>query len=132
MADGNGLARERHQVFLQRVLATGEVWVLALAGDLDCWATAEVVLSATGRSGRVLQVVPVWSDAAGAARCVTNAWDDYQPHRVALPRFVNQALRVLDTQGVLVGTNWSAELAGGEVTALRLASELLEREARRQ
>ena len=132
MADGSGLARERHDVFLQRVLATGEVWVLALAGDLDCWATAEVMLSATGRSGRVLQVVPVWSDAAGAARCVGNAWDAYAPHRVPLPRFVHQALRVLDAQGILVGTNWNADLAGTEVTALRLASELLEREARRQ
>lgn len=132
MADGNGLARERHAVFLQRALATGEVWVLAQVDDLACWATAEVVLSATPRCKRVLQVVPVWSDAAGAARCVARAWEDYQPHRVALPRFVNQALRVLDAQGILVGTNWNAELAGGEVTALRLASELLDGEARRQ
>lgn len=126
MPDPGLSSRDRHQQFLRDAAANAEVWVLAHADDLDSWATSE--LAVTGADGLLVDrpVVPVWSARQGAQDCANGPWADYAPQRISLDDFIELALQGLHEQGVLVGTNWNADLHGHDLDAAELAHELAE------
>jgi hypothetical protein len=71
------------------------------------------------------EVYPFWSDEAEAGIHCTEEWADYVPTRLALDRFIDTWLPGMSEDGILVGTNWDAELTGPEVDPDVLAQELL-------
>lgn len=124
MADSAIPSHERHRQFLRDAAANAEVWVLAHVDNPDSWATSEVAF--TGADGVAVDrpVVPVWSDGEAAQRCAHGPWEDYAPQHIPLDEFIELALQALHEQGVLVGTNWNADLVGHDSEAAELAQEL--------
>lgn len=114
----------RHTTFLCTVVALGAVWVLAHRDDPDCWATSQ--LERDDVPGGAVPVVPVWSSEAAARPCAHGPWSDYRPQRIGLDDFVELALQGLHEQGVLVGTDWNADLHGHDLGAAELAHALAE------
>jgi hypothetical protein len=108
--------RENHDRFVRDVRATGLVWGLSTERG---WAVCE------SAEYEEAEVYPFWSDEAGAKIHCTDEWADYVPTKLALDRFLDTWLPGMSEDGVLVGTNWDAELAGMEVEPEILAQELL-------
>jgi hypothetical protein len=126
MADSTWSSRERHRQFLHDAVANAEVWVLAHADDADSWATCEVAVVGADGLSVDRPVVPVWSSREAAQRCAKDPWTHYAAQRLGLDEFIELALQGLHEQGVLVGTNWNAELVGHELDAAELAHALAE------
>ena len=115
MLDDHVAAEERHDRFVRRVVEGGEVWWLY---DVENGPTAP------SNEDEERGVVPFWSDRAYAAQCAREDWSRYGPESLALETFLEHVLPDLESQGMLVGTNWNAHLVGLEVEPAALAGEL--------
>lgn len=111
-------ARERHEVFIQAVLAEGCVY--ALRGD-DGLVTGGFEVDGEHRD-----VVPFWSSAEDAEACAVEAWSECQLGTFALKEFVEEMLPNMDNEGVLVGTNWTPAGEGYWTSPKALFDELRE------
>jgi|APFre7841882724_1041349.scaffolds.fasta_scaffold16944_4 hypothetical protein len=104
-----------HDLFLARVQETGLVW--GLMGE-DGWAACE-----SGEyEGEI--VFPFWSEEADARLHCVDEWAAYVPSSIQLETFCEHWLSGMDDDGILVGTNWDAELTGLETEPLELAEAL--------
>ena len=110
-------SKERHDRFVQRVLASHEVWSLKNADGWACTAS-----TADGTEDK--SVMPFWSDRAYAKQCAKEDWSDYEPTPIPLELFLELWLPGMAGDGYLVGTNWSAQLCGHEIEPLVLKQEL--------
>jgi hypothetical protein len=120
MSDWSEEAQDNHDRFVREARASGLVWGLKSGDD---WAVCE--------SGEYedTDVYPFWSDEASArARCA-DEWSVYRPASLDLDLFIDTWLAGMSEDGVLVGTNWDAELSGLEVEPEELARELLGEDA---
>ena len=115
---------ERHARFIERALASGEVWVLAHQEEAGSWATSSCTMLDENDEEIEVPIVPFWSDRAYAQRCVKDQWVDYVPQSVPLDVFIEAVLRDMHEKGVMVGTNWNGDLVGHEAEAIELAQEL--------
>jgi hypothetical protein len=118
----NDFAHEAHRRFIERAVAAACVWGLHRE---DGWAVADSNRD-EGRS-----VMPFWSDAAYARRCIHGAWMDYAPTRIPLDKFLAVWLPGLDQKGHFVGTNWDQSACGVEVYPLALKQQIEEELGRR-
>jgi hypothetical protein len=110
-------SKERHQRFVQRVVASGIVWGLK---DSEGWATS----SSTNDETEDRPIMPFWSDRANAKQCAKDEWSVYEPTEIPLDLFVEHWLPGMQGDGYLVGTNWNAQLSGHEVEPLQLLEEI--------
>lgn len=110
-------SKERHDRFVQRVVASREVWALKSADGWACTAS-----SADGTEDR--SVMPFWSDRAYAKQCAKDDWSDYEPTPIPLELFVGQWLPGMAADSCLVGTNWNAQLCGHEIEPSELRQEI--------
>lgn len=115
MSQDDDAALERHGAFVRRAVERDQVWGLWDAAQ-DGWCTSD------GEPA----VVPFWGERDYAARCATGEWEGLEPRAVPLRAFLIAWLTGLHQDGVVVGTNWSAELDGHEVPAAALQRELIE------
>lgn len=115
---------ERHARFIERVIASGEVWVLAHREEAGSWATSSCAMVDEDDAEIEVPIVPFWSDRAYAQRCAKDLWVDYVPQAVPLDLFLEGVLRDMHDKGVMVGTNWNGDLVGHEAEAIDLAQEL--------
>ncbi|MCO5168456.1 MAG: DUF2750 domain-containing protein [Planctomycetes bacterium] len=112
-------ARDQHRRFVQRVLATEQVWGLRVNGSgwLECEANAD--------PDRM--VMPFWSDRAYVARYAPVMADRFscaEPEAIALTVFLERFLPGLARDRRLVGTNWNRHGCGLEVEPCDLLDEL--------
>jgi hypothetical protein len=122
MFDDAVACQERHDRFIRRVVASGQVWGLKNA---DGWCnTPSNGDDEEGETNEVRDVLPVWSDHAYAKQCAKDEWSDYEPTPIPLEGFLRAWLPGMARDGVLVGTNWNAHLIGLEVEPLELRQEL--------
>jgi Protein of unknown function (DUF2750) len=105
-----------HQRFVRDVVASGAVWGLKSERG---WAVCE------SAEYEDTDVYPFWSTEAEARVHCTDEWARYAPARLELASFIATWLAGMSEDGVLVGTNWDADLAGLEVEPEDLAEELL-------
>jgi hypothetical protein len=115
---------ERHARFIERALASGEVWVLSHRDEAGSWATSSCAMLDEEDEEIDVPIVPFWSDRAYAQRCAKDAWADYVPQSLPLAAFIEAVLRDMHEKGVMVGTNWNGDLVGHEAEAIELAQEL--------
>lgn len=109
-------SQANHERFVREVRASGLVW--GLKSDQG-WAVCE--------SGEYpgTDVYPFWSDEADARTHCSDEWSAYSPASLDLDLFIDTWLAGMSEDGVLVGTNWDAELSGLEVDPDDLAGELM-------
>ncbi|MGA7979012.1 MAG: DUF2750 domain-containing protein [Chromatiaceae bacterium] len=116
MNDTVSEAQENHDRFVRDVIYSGVVW--GLKSDRG-WAVCE------SAEYEDTEVYPFWSDEADARIHCTDDWADYVPATLDLDLFIDTWLAGMSEDGVLVGTNWDADLSGMEVEPGDLAGELL-------
>jgi hypothetical protein len=56
------------------------------------------------------EVMPFWSDRAYAARATKDEWVEYKPTAIDIDSFIDNWLRDMNKDGLLVGTNWNTHL----------------------
>ena len=116
MIENTGSSKERHRKFIQSVMESGEVWGLESA---EGWCVS-------GEEGK--ESMPFWSDRELAAACAKDEWSGYQPVSIPLEEFLEDWLPGMAEDGVVVGTNWNADLGGVESKPLALKQELEKKE----
>ena len=119
MLDLEIASKERHERFVQRVVASREVWGLKSA---EGWACAP----STADGNEDITVMPFWSDRAYAKQCAKEDWSQYDPTVIPLDLFLERWLTGMAEDGCLVGTNWNAHLCGHEIEPLVLQQEIQE------
>ncbi|CAM2947156.1 DUF2750 domain-containing protein [Vibrio rarus] len=67
------------------------------------------------------EVMPFWSDEADAKFHNVEEWSDFEVTEIPLDIFVEDWLITLSEDGVLIGTNWNAQLEGQELEPEALA-----------
>jgi hypothetical protein len=110
-------SEERHQRFVQRVVASEIVWGLK---DSEGWVTS----SSTNDETEDRPIMPFWSDRAYAKQCAKDEWSVYEPTEIPLDLFLEHWLPGMEGDGYLVGTNWNAQLSGHEVEPSQLLEEI--------
>jgi hypothetical protein len=114
-------SQANHDRFIQRVVASGEVWGLKSS---DGWAICDSTQHV--KDEEALDVMPFWSDHAYAKRAASGEWGEYVPTAIPLDLFIDRWLKGMHEDGTLVGTNWDAHNTGVEIDAVELAQALVE------
>ncbi len=94
------------QGFIAQARSEGKVWVLAHGEDLLVVESVEF---------EDTDVMPFWSDEASAQLHCSDEWAEYKPEAIPLEVFIEGWLKEMYDDGVLIGTNWDADLNGPEV-----------------
>ena len=110
-------SKERHDRFVQRIVAAREVW--GLKSDAG-WS----VSISTADTTKDKSVMPFWSDLAYAKQCAKDEWAIYKPTSINLDLFMERWLPGMAKDDCLVGTNWNARLCGYEIEPLTLKAEI--------
>ena len=105
----------KHKKFIERVVNFDAVW--GLESD-EGFATSE------SNDFEGAEVIPFWSDKAYAAALIKEDWRHYQPTSMPLVDFIENWLVGMYNDGLLVGTNWDANMFGKEIEPLELALEI--------
>ena len=71
------------------------------------------------------EVMPFWSAKEDAEIHNVEEWEDFEVVEIPLDIFVEDWLITLAEDGVLIGTNWNADLEGKEVEPSELAKMYL-------
>ncbi|WP_428773535.1 DUF2750 domain-containing protein [Vibrio sp.] len=103
-------------LFVEESKQTGLVW--GLKND-EGWLSCESTEFAD------TEVMPFWSAKTDALLHNVEEWQDFEVLEIPLDIFVEDWLITLDEDGVLIGTNWNAELDGKEVEPSELAKMYL-------
>lgn len=100
------------ELFVEECTKTKLVWGLK---NEDGW------LAVDSTEFEESEVMPFWSNREDAAAHNVEEWSDFEVLEIPLDIFVEDWLITLSEDGVLVGTNWNAQLEGKEVEPQDLA-----------
>ncbi len=107
-----------HRRFLKRVAATQHVW--GLQAEPGVWAYCE------SNEFEDTEVLLFWGYKEDAAKLAIDDWADYEPATIPLDDLVDNWLPGMLEDGLLVGTNWTAQLTGYEIEPDELIEQLHE------
>lgn len=108
---------EQYQLFIDQVAAKKTVWGLK---SCDGWAMA------LSNEIEERQVMPFWSDRLSAKKVAAEKWATSEPVSIKLNEFIDLWLRSMHEDGILVGTNWDADLMGKEIEPDALKKKILD------
>ncbi|MCL9783137.1 DUF2750 domain-containing protein [Vibrio sp. S4M6] len=100
------------ELFVQESKSTQLVWGLR---NEEGW------LSCESTEFENSEVMPFWSNKADAETHNVEEWEEFDVLEIPLDIFVEDWLLTLAEDGVLIGTNWNAQLDGKEVEPEELA-----------
>ena len=101
------------QLFVERIAESEQVWALRDAeGSFALYPSID---------DENIDVALFWSDKASALVHRREEWSDFQAVSISLQDFVDNWLRGLHFDGILVGPDWGAGLEGPELEAEELA-----------
>ena len=111
-----------HQRFITDVVESGIVWTLE--DDEGC-ANIDSETHET-ETGEPEIVLCYWSDKKVARDCAKAQWPDHDLGEIALSDFMENWCVGMQSDGVIAGMNFDAELLGTEILPLDLLLELFE------
>ncbi|WP_153447060.1 DUF2750 domain-containing protein [Vibrio algicola] len=103
-------------LFVQETQDTKLVWGLR---NEDGW------LACDSTEFEESEVMPFWSTKEDAQAHNVEEWSDFEVLEIPLDIFVEDWLITLAEDGVLIGTNWNAQLEGKELEPSELAKQYL-------
>ena len=107
----------RFNIFLDTVKSTKEIW--GLQSD-DGWVICDSTeYEDTG-------VMPFWSHEAYAKHLAKEEWSHYKPTQIDIDSFIDNWLKGMNDDELLVGVNWNLNLIGKEIEPIELAKLLIE------
>ena len=107
---------ENHKRFVQRVVQNELVF--ALQGKKG-------IAFSPSNDAEGTDVLLFWSDAPYAKRARLEEFSEHQVHQIGLFDFLFRWLSGMEKDGVLAGTNWTADLVGLEISPPQLKDEIL-------
>ncbi|WP_454045537.1 DUF2750 domain-containing protein [Chryseobacterium sp. Marseille-Q8038] len=114
--------QNRYKDFIRKISETEVVFALK---DDKGYATS-YSNEAEYEDGEEVQIICFWSDAARAKSCIENEWNQYEPSPVPLNEFVENWCLGMNSDGLLVGTNFDSNLLGYEAEPLELILDIIE------
>lgn len=114
--------QNRYKDFIKKISKTEVVYALK---DDKGYATS-YSNEAEYEDGEEVQIICFWSDAARANSCIENEWNQYEPSPVPLNEFVENWCLGMNSDGLLVGTNFDSNLFGYEAEPLELILDIIE------
>ena len=108
-------SQENYRRFIQRAVASGEVWVLSSPNG---------VATCDSQCHDDAHVIPFFSDAAYARRAQAQSFQDYEPRRLDLFDLLYRWLPGMSHDGVFAGPGWTSDLVGLECDPFELREEL--------
>jgi hypothetical protein len=108
----------KYQLFIEKVAASKLVWGLQ---DKKGWANSHAA------EGEEFTVVPFWSERALAKACAKADWAGYTATDISLPEFLESWCIGMADDDILAGLEWDANMFGKEISALKLALDVLTR-----
>jgi len=110
------IAAAQADTFFNEVTAAGEVWAIRDEGGFP---------TSTNASGET--AMPFWSKESRARKVIGNVknYATFEVERLPLEKFAKTWLPGLQRDGLLVGINWSGEMASGyDMTPEEVADRL--------
>lgn len=117
MSQLNADLQHNYRLFIEGIKGSGKVWGVTTP---EGWVFCE------SEEFEDADVIPFWSDEADAKAQCSGEWADNTAKSIELELFIETWLTGMAEDGVLVGPNWNAEMAGLEVEPGDLAEELLD------
>ncbi|RLJ32839.1 uncharacterized protein DUF2750 [Chryseobacterium sp. 7] len=114
--------QNRYKDFIKKISETETVYALK---DDKGYATSYSNESEY-EDGEPVQIICFWSDAARAKSCIENEWNRYEPSPIPLNEFVENWCLGMNSDGVLVGTDFDSNLFGYEAEPLELILDIIE------
>ncbi|TCZ64719.1 DUF2750 domain-containing protein [Flaviaesturariibacter aridisoli] len=111
-------SEDQHRLFIAQAAESGSVW--ALRSD-------EGFAVSPSNEYDEAEVIPFWSNPEGARSLATDEWEAYAAVEIPLSEFLETWMLGMQSEELLVGTNWDAELAGTELEPIELAYVLTTR-----
>jgi hypothetical protein len=108
-------SEKRFQIFIERIIKTKMVWGLR---SEEGWCVSP------SNEYEETEVMPFWSDRAYAQQCAVEEWEAFKPVSISLEEFMEAWLPGLETDQLLVGTNWNVRLIGKEIEPFELRTHL--------
>lgn len=114
--------QNRHKDFIKKISETEIVYALQ---DNKGYATS-YSSEAEYEDGEPVQIICFWSDAARAKSCIENEWNHYEPSPISLNEFVENWCLGMNSDGLLVGTDFDSNMFGYEAEPLELILDIIE------
>ncbi|WP_114821288.1 DUF2750 domain-containing protein [Chryseobacterium sp. KLBC 52] len=111
----------RHKDFIKKITETETVYALR---DGNGYATTYSNESEF-EDGEEVQIICFWSDAARAKSCIQNEWNHFETSSIPLNEFVENWCLGMNSDGLLVGTNFDSHLFGYEAEPLELILDII-------
>ncbi|NVJ49532.1 MAG: DUF2750 domain-containing protein [Gammaproteobacteria bacterium] len=121
MSDLTDDTEHNYETFLQDAVNTGIIWSLVTGEEDD----AEFVMVDAEQAERA-GVMLFFSEIDFAKALCVEEWADCCPRAIDLDEFIDKWLPGMQSDGYLVGVNWTADLEGFEQEPLELSLDLLE------
>ncbi|PJC87924.1 DUF2750 domain-containing protein [Vibrio sp. HA2012] len=110
-------AQANLELFVTETKKNQLVW--GLRNEEDGW------LACDSAEFEETEVMPFWSSREDAEVHNVEEWEDFDVVEIPLDIFVEDWMITLNEDGVLIGTNWNADLEGKEVEPSELAKMYL-------
>ncbi|MEG0925208.1 DUF2750 domain-containing protein [Chryseobacterium sp.] len=108
--------QNRYKDFIKKISETETVYALK---DEKGYATS-YSNEIEDENGEPVQIVCFWSDAARAKSCVDQEWNHYEISSISLREFIENWCLGMNSDGIIVGTNFDSHLFGYEAEPLEV------------
>lgn len=113
--------KNRHTDFIQKVCESEIIY--ALKGDKG-YATS-YSNEMEDEDGDAVQMVCFWSDESRAKACIEGEWSDYNIATLSLNDFIENWCIGMNSDGIIVATNFDNNLFGFEIEPLQIILEII-------
>ncbi|PWN67363.1 DUF2750 domain-containing protein [Chryseobacterium oncorhynchi] len=114
--------QNRYKDFIKKIIETEIVYTLK---DEKGYATS-YSNEIEDEDGEPTQIVCFWSDPARAKSCVDQEWSHYEVSPISLREFIENWCLGMNSDGLIVGTNFDSHLFGYEAEPLEVIMDSIE------
>lgn len=114
--------QNRYKDFIKKIIETETVYALK---DEKGYATS-YSNEIEDEDGEPAQIVCFWSDSARAKSCVDQEWNHYEVSPISLREFIENWYLGMNSDGLIVGTNFDSHLFGYEAEPLKVIIDSIE------
>ena len=114
------LLQQRHQRFIEKVCESGLVYGLE---SKDGFASSTSVHH-EDENGTPIGLICFWAEPARARSCIKEAWSHYHLSKIPLAEFMENWCIGMGNDGLLIGTEFDAQMFGYEADPYPLILDL--------
>jgi hypothetical protein len=120
MLQNSILIEQRHKKFIKKVCESEIVYALK---DRDGFATSSSV-HYEDDEGEPIEMICFWAEKAFAKSCIKEDWAEYKVSEISLTDFIENWCVGMESDGLLIGTEFDQNMFGFEAEPLELILDL--------